>query len=181
MDDQEGAAGALLLRCPVARFGSGIPSRIALAPVDEPPPAGTATRGIGLHQTVGVPSPIALDLVWPRLVVEAVGQLAGWIAMRRTDFTRRPVAALVGEISLSGVEARGNIELEAHIQRLDGRAILYCGTARCAGGEIAKLSRCVGPLMVLDEFDDPAVSAGAAGVELRIDIPIFGRFGQFII
>jgi hypothetical protein len=30
----------------------------------------------------------------PWLVIEAVGQLAAWIAMQRTDFSKRPVAAL---------------------------------------------------------------------------------------
>lgn len=92
----------------------------------------------------------------PWLVVEAVGQLAAWIAMRRSDFTRRPVAALVGEIRLSGATARGDIELEARIERLDARAILYAGSAHCAGGEIAALSRCVGPLLPMEIFDDPA-------------------------
>src|SRR6202035_2046712 len=29
------------------------------------------------------------------------------------------------------------------------------------------------------EFNDPAMSAGAAGVEMRFDIPIFSGFGQF--
>ena len=29
------------------------------------------------------------------------------------------------------------------------------------------------------ELDDPAVPAGAAGVKLRLDIPIFSGFGQF--
>jgi hypothetical protein len=29
------------------------------------------------------------------------------------------------------------------------------------------------------EFDDPAVPARAAGVESRLNIPIFGGFGQF--
>ena len=108
--------------------------------------------------------------ILPWLVVEAVGQLAGWIAMHRTDFTRRPFAALVGEICLTGVEARGDIELEAHIQRLDARAILYSGAARCAGGEIAKLSRCVGPLMAMDHFDDPAAVA-ARFAALRGETP----------
>jgi 3-hydroxymyristoyl/3-hydroxydecanoyl-(acyl carrier protein) dehydratase len=92
----------------------------------------------------------------PWLAVEAVGQLAAWIAMRRTDFSRRPVAALVGEIRLSGEEARGDIELEAHIERLDARAILYAGTARCAAGQVVALSRCVGPLLPMELFDDPA-------------------------
>ena len=31
------------------------------------------------------------------------------------------------------------------------------------------------------EFDDPAVSAGAAGMQLRFNIPIFSSFGQFYI
>ena len=29
------------------------------------------------------------------------------------------------------------------------------------------------------ELDDPAVSAGAAGMKVRPDIPIFSGFGQF--
>lgn len=92
----------------------------------------------------------------PWLVIEAVGQLAAWIAMLRSDFTRRPVAALVGEIRVSDTEARGGIELEAQIERLDARAILYAGAARSAGKEFVALARCVGPLLPMDLFDDPA-------------------------
>jgi hypothetical protein len=29
------------------------------------------------------------------------------------------------------------------------------------------------------ELDNPALSAGAAGMQLRLDIPIFGSFRQF--
>src|SRR5260370_40611752 len=29
------------------------------------------------------------------------------------------------------------------------------------------------------EFDDPTASAGAAGMQMRFDIPIFSGFGQF--
>ena len=38
-----------------------------------------------------------------------------------------------------------------------------------------------GRILPLDpiEFDDPAVSASAAGMELRLNIPIFSGFGQF--
>ena len=40
---------------------------------------------------------------------------------------------------------------------------------------------CRGGVAPLDpiEFDDPAVSAGAAGMKLRLNIPIFSGFGQF--
>jgi 3-hydroxymyristoyl/3-hydroxydecanoyl-(acyl carrier protein) dehydratase len=92
----------------------------------------------------------------PWLVIEAVGQLAAWIAMAHTDFTRRPVAALAGDIRLSGAAAHGSIDLEAHIERFDSRAILYAGSAHCAGVELASLSRCVGPLLAMDLFDDPS-------------------------
>jgi hypothetical protein len=40
-----------------------------------------------------------------------------------------------------------------------------------SGGRIAPLD--------LVELDDPAVSAGAAGMQLWPDIPIFSGFGQF--
>jgi 3-hydroxymyristoyl/3-hydroxydecanoyl-(acyl carrier protein) dehydratase len=107
----------------------------------------------------------------PWLVIEAVGQLAAWIAMLRSDFTRRPVAALVGEIRLNGTQACGGIELEANIERLDARAILYAGAARSAGDEFVALARCVGPLLPMDPFDDPvavrerfaALRSGAPG------------------
>jgi hypothetical protein len=36
----------------------------------------------------------------------------------------------------------------------------------------------VAPLDVV-ELDDPAASAGAAGMQMRFDIPIFSGFGQF--
>src|SRR5215472_6576078 len=92
----------------------------------------------------------------PWLVIEAVGQLAAWITMGRTDFVSRPVAALVGEIRLSGADVRGPLDLEARIDRLDGRAVLYSGRARAGGTEVATLSRCVGPLLPMELFDDPA-------------------------
>jgi hypothetical protein len=40
---------------------------------------------------------------------------------------------------------------------------------------------CSGGIAPLDpvELDDPAVSVGAAGMQLRFDIPIFSGFGQF--
>ena len=40
---------------------------------------------------------------------------------------------------------------------------------------------CCGRVAPLDliELDDPAMSAGAAGMQMRFDIPIFSGFGQF--
>ncbi|MFN8641465.1 MAG: hypothetical protein U0802_07345 [Candidatus Binatia bacterium] len=95
----------------------------------------------------------------PWLILEAVGQLAAWIAMERTAFVARPVAALVGEVELDPSawceRAAGPVVLEATLERIDGRAILYSGSAACAGREIARLARCVGPLLPVALFDDP--------------------------
>jgi 3-hydroxymyristoyl/3-hydroxydecanoyl-(acyl carrier protein) dehydratase len=100
-------------------------------------------------------------VVPPWLMIEAIGQLAGWIAMQRTDFRSRPVAALVADARLGdaadGASAVGPVTLAAHIERFDGRAVLYSGTAHCAAGLIAELRRSVGPLLPLELFDDPEV------------------------
>ena len=92
----------------------------------------------------------------PWLVIEAVGQLAAWITIVRTDFVSRPVAALVGEVRLGIADVCGPVDLEARIDRLDGRAVLYSGTARAGDAELAVLVRCVGPLLPMELFDDPA-------------------------
>lgn len=93
------------------------------------------------------------------LILEAVGQLAGWVATARNDFTSRAVAAMIGEVKLADqpwcAGRRGPVQLAARLERVDSRAILYSGTAHCEGREIARLSRCVGPLLPLELFDDP--------------------------
>lgn len=106
-------------------------------------------------------APVAVP-VW--LVVEAVGQLAGWIAAARMDFAKRPVAALVGAIEISDVPAIGPVTLEARIDRVDHRAILFSGRAQASGGELVTLSRSVGPLLPMEAFDDPATVRARFGV-----------------
>ena len=98
-------------------------------------------------------------VVPPWLVIEAIGQLAAWIAMQRTEFRSRPVAALAADVRLGDAAEGGNlvgpVTLAAHIERCDGRAVLYSGTAHCAAGLIADLRRSVGPLLPVEVFDDP--------------------------
>jgi 3-hydroxymyristoyl/3-hydroxydecanoyl-(acyl carrier protein) dehydratase len=91
----------------------------------------------------------------PWLIIEAVGQLAAWVTMAQTSFQSRPVAALVGEVSLTGNPIGGSVTLEAQLERIDGRAVLYSGRARVGDAEIAALRRCVGPLLPMALFDDP--------------------------
>jgi 3-hydroxymyristoyl/3-hydroxydecanoyl-(acyl carrier protein) dehydratase len=108
----------------------------------------------------------------PWLVIEAVGQLAAWITMVRTDFVSRPVAALVGEIRIGVADVCGAVDLEARIDRLDGRAMLYSGAARVGDTEVAVLARCVGPLLPMELFDDPAA------VRERADLLRGGRLPE---
>jgi 3-hydroxymyristoyl/3-hydroxydecanoyl-(acyl carrier protein) dehydratase len=89
------------------------------------------------------------------LIIEAVGQLASWVAMERCNFRSRPVAALVGEARFSNEPAHDRLTLTTRIDRVDSRAVLYSGQA-CAGDRlVAELSRSVGPLLPMDMFDDP--------------------------
>jgi 3-hydroxymyristoyl/3-hydroxydecanoyl-(acyl carrier protein) dehydratase len=61
-------------------------------------------------------------------------------------------------IGAHGACAReGLLTLEARIERLDARAILYSGRARCGETIVAELRRSVGPLLPLELFDDPEV------------------------
>ncbi len=110
----------------------------------------TAHGALDLPPDGGLPS-------W--LIIEAVGQLAAWIAMARSHFTLRPVAAVVSEVLLPDTDLGGcrgtPIELRARVDRYDGRAVRYSGSAVCGGAVVANLVRCVGPLLPVEAFDDP--------------------------
>jgi 3-hydroxymyristoyl/3-hydroxydecanoyl-(acyl carrier protein) dehydratase len=91
------------------------------------------------------------------LVAEAVGQLAAWSAMAALDFKVRPVAGLAGRIELhSDVRPGQELELAAEIETAEMDAVAYGGTACADGKPVATLEHCVGPMMPLEEFDDPA-------------------------
>jgi 3-hydroxymyristoyl/3-hydroxydecanoyl-(acyl carrier protein) dehydratase len=90
------------------------------------------------------------------LVAEAVGQLAAWAAMSALDFKCRPVAGLAASIDLlSPVRPGQVIELAASLETLDAEAVAYDGTAQVDGMPVIRLRHCVGPMMPIEEFDDP--------------------------
>jgi 3-hydroxymyristoyl/3-hydroxydecanoyl-(acyl carrier protein) dehydratase len=91
------------------------------------------------------------------LVAEAVGQLAAWSAMAALDFKVRPVTGLAGTVKLfiPSVPAGSTLELVADIETAEMDAVGYSGTASVDGQIILQMSDCVGPMMPLDEFDDP--------------------------
>ncbi len=93
----------------------------------------------------------------PFLTAEAVGQLAGWVAIAARDFTRRPVAAIAGRASFKRLAHAGSaVDLEVHVDSVDDSAVTYSGQASCQGETILSLERCLGPMMPIEEFEDPA-------------------------
>jgi len=107
------------------------------------------------------------------LVAEAVGQLAAWAAMAALSFQRRPVAGLAGRVEFSGPVRPGQtLDLAAELESCDPDAVAYRGWAVVGGSPVLGLSQCVGPMLPMEEFDDPRAvqdhfgllcGAGAAG------------------
>ncbi len=92
----------------------------------------------------------------PSLVAEAVGQLAAWVAMAKTEFRRRPVAGIMGEVKIMETAIPPtSLNLEVNVETCDNDAVLYNGQARAGNLPIIELSRCVGPMLPMEDFDDP--------------------------
>ena len=92
----------------------------------------------------------------PSLVAEAVGQLAAWSAMAKLDFKFRPVAGLAGSIELlAPVRPGQTLELAADLETAESDAVAYGGTAQVNGLPVIRLQHCVGPMMPMEDFDDP--------------------------
>ncbi|HEY1328985.1 MAG TPA: hypothetical protein VGI14_18760 [Casimicrobiaceae bacterium] len=89
-------------------------------------------------------------------VAEAVGQLAAWVSMERSDFRGRPVAALATETRFIGEAHPGaTLELSATIDHCDDETVAYSGEARSQGRSLVELVDCLGPMLPVAEFDDP--------------------------
>lgn len=95
---------------------------------------------------------------WPLfLLAEGVGQLASWPAMADAEFRFRPVAALAGEVRVLGEARPGErVDLEVHYQGVERNAVLYGGSAAVGDRPLIEMHRCVGPLLPMEDFDDPA-------------------------
>ena len=90
------------------------------------------------------------------LVVEAVGQLAAWLAMAQSEFRGRPVAALSREMRILGEAAPGDVlDLGVEIESCDPEAVAFDGWARIGDTPVLELHRCLGPMLPLEDFDTP--------------------------
>jgi 3-hydroxyacyl-[acyl-carrier-protein] dehydratase len=120
--------------------------------------AGVSVRGL-----YGIP--LGTEAFPAALVAEAVGQLAAWSAMAAVDFQRRPVAGIAGGIELLGeVRAGQTLELAAELESADIEAVAYGGSASVDGIAVLRLTHCVGPMVLMEDFDDPAAVRSRFGV-----------------
>jgi 3-hydroxymyristoyl/3-hydroxydecanoyl-(acyl carrier protein) dehydratase len=120
--------------------------------------AGGSIRG---HYTI----PPKVDAFPVSLVAEAVGQLAAWAAMMAVDFTHRPVAGIAGRIELLYPVLPGQVlEMGADLESVDIDTVGYCGTACVDGRPIIRLLDCVGPMVPLNDFDEPDVMRERCGL-----------------
>lgn len=122
------------------------------------------------------------------LMAEAVGQLAAWVAMAHIGFRGRPVAALATETRfLRAAKPGDTLDLHVEIDSCDDEAVAYRGWADIAGERAIELVDCLGPMLPLAEFDDPAAmaarfellaGAGAPAGRFRgVDLPRATRGG----
>jgi 3-hydroxyacyl-[acyl-carrier-protein] dehydratase len=100
--------------------------------------------------------PADIDAFPASLVAEAVGQLAAWAAMAVVNFQRRPVAGIAAGIELlSPVQPGQTLELAADLEAADAEAVSYHGSASADGVPVIRLTHCVGPMVLMAEYDDP--------------------------
>jgi 3-hydroxymyristoyl/3-hydroxydecanoyl-(acyl carrier protein) dehydratase len=89
------------------------------------------------------------------LLVEAVGQLAGWVAMKKLDFAERPVAASAGRVVVQPTPQReGPLDLEVEITSMRHHALSYRGSVTVGGEPVLSLEKAIGPLLPMELFDD---------------------------
>jgi len=89
------------------------------------------------------------------VLVEAIGQLASWVAMKKLDFEFRPVAASAGRVGVNGsLPDEGCFELAVEITGIRHNVLSYRGEASLAGKPLLALDRALGPLLPMERFDD---------------------------
>ncbi|MCP4901234.1 MAG: hypothetical protein GY906_30055 [bacterium] len=90
------------------------------------------------------------------IIGEALGQLGAWNIMAANDFTLRPLAGVVGEVAIFGEATVGKtIRLETTIDSVDDEAVYYHAIATVDGEKVLSLSDTLGPLVPLNDFNDP--------------------------
>jgi 3-hydroxymyristoyl/3-hydroxydecanoyl-(acyl carrier protein) dehydratase len=76
--------------------------------------------------------------------------------MAANGFSVRPVAGVVGEVVITGEAAVGDsVLLDTTIDSLTDDAVFYHAIASVDGAEVLRLENTLGPLLPMEEFNDP--------------------------
>ncbi len=95
-------------------------------------------------------------VLFSSIIGEALGQLGACNVIEAKKFTLRPVAGVVGEIIISGEASVGDsILLDTTIDSLTDDAVFYHAVATVEGTEILRLENALGPLLPMEQFNDP--------------------------
>jgi 3-hydroxymyristoyl/3-hydroxydecanoyl-(acyl carrier protein) dehydratase len=90
------------------------------------------------------------------LLAEATGQLAAWVAVAKLGFRLRPVAGIAHETIYAGAPHAGDtLEMWIRIDSCEDDAVGYQGGCRIGGKTVLELRDCVGPMLPLEDFDEP--------------------------
>jgi len=104
----------------------------------------------------GYSIPTTLHAFPSSLVAEAVGQCAALSAMAAVDFRFRPVAGIAGAVEFHREARPGErLRLEATLVKADEEAVGYDGVASVEGDPVVTLRDCLGPMLPMEDFDDP--------------------------
>ena len=106
-------------------------------------------------------TPAEIDSFPLSLVSEAIGQCAAMSSMKAVGFRFRPVAGIAGGVDFLGdVEPGDSLRLEATLVKSDEEAVGYDGVALVNGNPVVRLRDCLGPMVAMEDFDDPAAVGG---------------------
>jgi 3-hydroxymyristoyl/3-hydroxydecanoyl-(acyl carrier protein) dehydratase len=120
-------------------------------------PGGRGIKAVSGRDPYLRPGPDGRLELSPCFAGEAVGQLAAWVAMSASGWRRRPVAGLTAEVLVEGIARVGDLLiLEVEIESVEDDAVHYHGTARVGRQPIIAIRDAVGPMLPLEDFDDPA-------------------------
>ena len=90
------------------------------------------------------------------IIGEALGQLGAWNVMAAKDFAVRPVAGVVGGVAIAGEASVGDtLLLDTTIDSVTDDAVFYHAVASVDGTEVLRLENTLGPLLPMEQFNDP--------------------------
>jgi len=100
--------------------------------------------------------PGGVPVLLPCIIGEALGQLGAWSLMAANDFALRPVAGVVGEVAITGEAVAGDtVLLDTTIDSVTEDAVVYHAAASVDGETVLRLENALGPLLPIEEFNDP--------------------------